>query len=221
MSHNYTYLELVNAVLVRLREDTVLTVAGTDDVVVELVKGFVNDAKRTCEDAYTWSALAFENEFVTSTDTDRVVLTDTHKSAIIEDILDNNGNQLPAVNKTHIRKKALQGGNPNTPLYYAVVGTEASTGDLELQLWPKPKEAATYHVYGYQRTHPFTSDNDILTIPAGLAVIYLAQAMAARERGEAGAQPPQELIMLAQRYLSDAIAMDSTNTEMDNIWTSV
>ena len=50
-----TYLQLVNSVLRRLREDEVTTVAQTS--YSKLIGEFVNDAKRTVEDSYDWTAL--------------------------------------------------------------------------------------------------------------------------------------------------------------------
>ena len=45
-----TYLELVNDVLLRLREQTVTTVSLTN--YSQLIGKFVNDSKRQIEDAY-------------------------------------------------------------------------------------------------------------------------------------------------------------------------
>jgi hypothetical protein len=50
-----TYLQLVNSVLRRLREDEVDTVGQNS--YSRLIGEFVNDAKRTVEDAWAWSAL--------------------------------------------------------------------------------------------------------------------------------------------------------------------
>jgi len=50
-----TYLELVNDVLVRLRETAVSTVSETS--YSSLIGKFVNDAKRQIEDAYAWNVL--------------------------------------------------------------------------------------------------------------------------------------------------------------------
>ena len=51
-----TYLELVNDVLVRLRESTVSTVGET--TYSSLIGKFVNDAKRQIEDSYSWNCLS-------------------------------------------------------------------------------------------------------------------------------------------------------------------
>lgn len=219
MSHNYTYLELVNAVLVRLREDTVATVQGADDVVVSLVKEFVNDAKRTVEDAHTWSALEKEWEVSTVIDNDKLVLTDSHKSPIIDYIYDDRGMKLKLSNKESLRRKAAMSSQSGTPTHYIVDGTE-SNGDLRLRLWPAPKEVKTYTAYGYERTAPLSLDSDMLAVPEA-PVIYLAEALAARERGEVGGLASSELLMLAKQYLGDAIAMDATNNDMDNNWYTV
>jgi hypothetical protein len=50
-----TYLELVNDVLVRLREPTVSTVIQT--AYSSLIGKFINDAKRQVEDAFAWNVL--------------------------------------------------------------------------------------------------------------------------------------------------------------------
>ena len=50
-----TYLNLVNNVLRRLREDTVTTV--TNNTYSTMVGDFVNDAKEIVESAWDWSAL--------------------------------------------------------------------------------------------------------------------------------------------------------------------
>ncbi len=50
-----TYLNLVNNVLRRLREEEVTSVQGS--TYSKMVGDFVNDAKRMVEDAWDWSAL--------------------------------------------------------------------------------------------------------------------------------------------------------------------
>lgn len=214
-----TYLELVNAVLVRMREDEVLTVQGSDDVVVNMVKEFVNDAKETCEQAHTWTGLSAEWLESTSTTSDKVTLTNSSVSVILDDVYLDSGVELKEVPKSYLRKRALQGGNSNDPRYYILDGTDNSNNVI-LRLWPAPQEVHTLHVYGYQSTPRLALDSDILKIPHN-PVIYLAQAMASRERGEDGSLQASELLGLAKQYLSDAIAQDATNNDAENIWTTI
>lgn len=221
MSHNYTYLELVNGVLVRLREDTVTSVNGQDDVVVELVKEFVNDAKEQVENMHTWTALSTEWDFSTVQGERKLTLTDSHKSCIIDYVYSGDGIKLEQASKEYIRKKSAAAGNTeNTPRYWCLDGTDNATGDLRVLLYPTPKEAESYTAYGYQTSHRLVNDTDLLHIP-GLPVIYMATALAARERGEVGGQSSGELLQLARSYISDAIAMDGTNSDLENIWTTV
>jgi hypothetical protein len=214
-----TYLELVNAVLTRMREDSVLTLAGSDDVIVNMAKDFVNDAKETCEQAHTWTGLASEWTATTSTTSDKVTLTGSSRSAIIEDVFIADGQVLRNVDRSYLRKKALTNPNPGFPTDYVLDSTDASN-DIMLRMWPTPETEETITVYGYQSSPRLVLDSDLLKIPAQ-PVIYLAQAMASRERGEDGSLQASELLGLAKQYLSDAIAQDATNSEPDNVWTTV
>ena len=65
-----TYLEIVNGVLSRMREDTITTLAGETDVVALIVKDFVNDAKRLVEDSHTWNSQRAEWAITTAAGTD-------------------------------------------------------------------------------------------------------------------------------------------------------
>jgi len=62
-----TYLEIVNSILVRLREPTVSTVGL--DAYSTLIGKFVNDAKRQVEDAYDWNVLGQEKTVTTTSGT--------------------------------------------------------------------------------------------------------------------------------------------------------
>lgn len=220
MSGTYTYIDLVNGVLSRLREDTVLTVDGNDDVVVELVKEFVNDAKNQIENMHPWTALSHEWEFDTVADSEYVVLTSSSSSCIIDYIYKDDGDRLEQRTKEHVRRQNKLVTDTNEPQYWCIDGIDRATGDLKLQLHPAPDAAYSYTVYGYKPENRLVNDTDLCFVP-GLAVIYLATALAARERGEVGGQSAGELLGLAKQFISDAIAQDSTNSDLENTWTTV
>ena len=75
-------------------------------------------------------------------------------------------------------------------------------------------------MYGYQRQADLSADSDILYVPAQ-PVLYMALALAARERGEVGGQTAAELFGVAASYLSEAIALDASRNNLENIWTAV
>src|SRR6056300_1108243 len=68
-----TYLNLVNNVLRRLREDEVSSV--TSNTYSKMVGDFVNDAKKIVEAAWDWSALRTTLTITTTADIFNYVLT--------------------------------------------------------------------------------------------------------------------------------------------------
>jgi hypothetical protein len=58
-----------------------------------------------------------------------------------------------------------------------------------------------------------------MTIPSS-AVVQLATALGARERGETGGTSAAELFGLADNTLSDAIAIDASQHPEETIWYS-
>jgi len=80
-----TYLELVNDVLVRLREATVSTVSETS--YSALIGKFVNDAKRQIEDAYAWNVLGTTITLSTTAGTYSYSLTGSGQKFQVIDVL--------------------------------------------------------------------------------------------------------------------------------------
>lgn len=217
-----TYLSLVNDVLIRLREDTIDSVGGSSAALVEdpvayMVKQFVNDAKRLVEQAHTWNALRTEWTISAVQGTHTYALANSGDSAVIETVLSSAGREVAEAPLSKVRKDAL-GGGQNTPRSYAANGVDASA-NLQVQLSPTPKEAGTFYVYGFKAQSDLQTDTDVCLVPSK-PVIYVALAMAARERGEVGGQTSTDLFAVAQGYLSDAIAIDAATNSHDDIWYS-
>ena len=214
-----TYLEAVNQVLQRLREDTVTDVTGLDDPVAEMVTALVNDAKQLVENAHTWNALRDEWSITTAADDALYSLTNAGNYGKIELIVKDDGVELLEEPLRAIRKRQAASPANSKPKYYAVNGVDAS-GDIQLQLYPKPDNVYNYTVYGFKRQAELSVKTDVLLVPAK-PVVYYALAMAARERGEVGGQTAAELFALANVYLSDAIAWDASLNDQDNVWMTV
>jgi len=70
------------------------------------------------------------------------------------------------------------------------------------------------------RTADMTENTDTMSIPSS-PVIQIATALGARERGETGGTSSAELFALADRTLSDAIALDAARHPEETIWTTV
>lgn len=218
-----TYLDLVNDVLIRLREDKIDTVgvnAQTElsDPVAFMVKQFVNDAKRAVEDAHTWNALRNEWSVTTSASTATYSLTGAGESAIMDVVYDADGNELSSAHLNKVRKDGIASSN-NRPSYYAVDGMDASR-DVKVRFAPVPDAAYSYTFYGYGKQADLQTDTDECLVPHK-PVVYLALALAARERGEVGGQTAAEIFSVAKQYLSDAIAYDAALSQEDDIWFTI
>ena len=79
------YLELVNDVLIRLREDEVT--APTDTPYSKLIGVFVNDAKRIVEDSFQWNVLTETLTVTTSADLFNYVLTGSGQRFRVMDVI--------------------------------------------------------------------------------------------------------------------------------------
>ena len=211
-----TYLNLVNNVLRRLREDEVSSVQDT--TYSKLVGDFVNDAKRMVEDAWDWSALRTTLTVTTSAGTFNYVLTGSQNRIKVLDVLNDSSNLFMTYQTAHWFNDAYLNQSPvsGIPEYYTYNGVD-SNGDTQVDLYPKPDDTYSIRFNCILRSDDLSADEDDLTIPAQ-PVIHLAVAMLARERGETGGTSAPEYFGIADKYLSDAIALDAQKHPEEVIW---
>ena len=214
-----TYLEMVNKVLVRLREKTVSTVGETD--YSALVGEFVNDAKTTVEDAWDWSALRQTLTVTTSPDIFNYALTNSQNRAKILDVINQEKNYFLKYETSHWFNNAYLNGAVSSapPMYYSFNGVNAN-GDSLVDLYPNPD--GVYKIF-FNVVLPqghLSGDADVLKIPS-MPVVQLATAMAMAERGETGGTTASEMFAVAKNTLSDAIALDATRHPEELIYTVV
>lgn len=202
-----TYLDAVNKVLIRLREDQVSTVNAS--AYSALIGEFVNDALRMVEDAWDWSALRTTLTVTTSADIFNYVLTGSQNRIEVMDALNDTDNMFVTYRPQHWFNSAFLLNTPvsGSPAYYTFNGVDAN-GDTQIDIYPIPNGVYTLRFNVIQRTPEMTTDADTFDVPS-LPVIHLAVALATRERGESGGNLTPELFASADRMLSDAIALDS------------
>ena len=211
-----TYLDICNKVLRLMREDTVATLQAPDDVVVELVKDFVNDAKRLVEEAHDWNALVHDWSLSTAVGDPYVSLTGAGKSVNIGYIYRDDGLKLQEIPKVKMASLRSQPSAPGTPHYFSVNGMDNS-GDIKILLHPTPSTVSSLTVSGHQKQADLSADTDELHIP-DQPVVYFALALALRERGEVGGQTAGEVFGMAKEYMSNAIANDVALNQYDYDW---
>ena len=215
-----TYLELVNDVLLRLREQTVTTVNLTN--YSTLIGKFVNDAKRQIEDAYDWNALGQEITFNTSGSTYEYSLTGVgQKFRVTSDPLNTTSNvvmQVIPVGDMR-RKQNLQPLVTAVPTEYCFEGVD-NNGDAKVQLWGRPDGVYTIKFFVSVPQAVLTSDSTSVLVPDVL-VAQNAYARALVERGEDGGLNSSEAYALYKSMLSDYIALEATRfPEMQEFYAS-
>jgi hypothetical protein len=209
-----TYLELVNDVLVRLRESTVSTVSET--TYSSLIGKFVNDAKRQIEDTYTWNCLNQTVTVTTASGTSSYSLTGSGQKFRVAEVLNTTSNIVLTNIAVSDMNRKLSFGTPaqSIPAQYCFSGSDSS-GDTKVDIYPIPDGVYTLK---FEVTIPqanLTSDSTSVKVLDYL-VTQSAYARALIERGEDGGTNSSEAYALFKGMLSDAIAMESTRYPEDN-----
>ena len=209
-----TYLELVNDVLVRLRESTVSTVGET--TYSSLIGKFVNDAKRQIEDSYNWNCLAQTITVTTTGGTSSYALTGAGQKFRVNDAI--NTTSLIGLRNIEFvdmnRKLNLGAPSQSIPSEFCFSGVDGS-GDTKVDLFPVPNGAFTLL---FDLTIPqanLSADGTSVKVLDYL-VTQSAYARALIERGEDGGTNSAAAYALFRGMLSDAIALESTRYPEDN-----
>jgi hypothetical protein len=214
-----TYLELVNDVLIRLREPTVATVTATD--YSTLIGKYINDAKRQIEDAFSWNILGTTITVTTSSGTYSYALTGSGQKFQVLDVINATSNigmkniSFASMNRKQNFTTSISG----IPFEYAFDGVNSSY-DTKVTLYPRPD--GVYSI-PFSLTVPqatLSLDQTIVLVPDVL-VVQNAYARALVERGEDGGLSSSEAFSLYKSMLSDYIALEGTRYPENQEFVSV
>lgn len=214
-----TYLDIINNVLRRLREDEVVSVNETE--YATMVGDFVNDAKRIVEDSYQWEALRQTLVFNTVDGTDTYSLTDFNNRAKILSVY-NETSKYEMDQKALVAIRQDKLSNPSetgNPRYYSYNGID-SNGDTKLCFHVTPDGVYMINVLGVVPQEDLTAASDIIKAPYA-PIVHLALAMLARERGETGGTSTAEYFQIADKYLRDAVALEAARHEDELVYFTV
>lgn len=214
-----TYLQLVNSVLRRLREEEVTTVDESD--YSKLIGDFVNDSKRQVEDAWDWTALRNTYTLTTASGTPTYALTDFGvRSNVLYVHNETTNGYINQESLQRIRQLSLGTDNAvGTPYYFAIENVD-SNGDANIRFYQTPNTVNTISVYTVKRTGDLTTDTDTILVPTAPVVQY-AFSFALRERGETGGQSAVEQAAFAKQDLNNAIAHDASLNPEGTLWTTI
>lgn len=213
-----TLLQIVNAVLRRLREDEVTTVTQSD--YARLIVDFVNQAKREVEDAWNWTQLRTTVTVTTASGTQTYTMTGAgDRFRILNAFNSTNKSEMRQVTQHYIDLQNNIGTTQNeSPIFYNIRGV--SGGDPIVYLWPVPNAVETLNFQMVVPQDDLSDDADVLSIPSW-PVLLGAYAKAVSERGEDGGFAYAEAIGEYSRSMSDAIAIDAMNQMSDTTWVVV
>lgn len=210
------YLELVNDVLVRLREDEVSSVS--ENSYSKMVGKFVVDAQRQVEDAYNWNSLSNTLTMSTVSGLFNGVLVGSGQRFRVLDVINDTSNWFMnykssnEMNNLFLNQNAEQGA----PMYYNFNGF-SSEGDTQVDIYPIPDGVYTIRFNIIQPQDPLRFDADEILVPPE-PVIFLAYAKAIAERGEDAGFAASEAYALYRESLADHISVEANRYPDETIW---
>ncbi len=214
-----TYLNLMNNVLRRLREEETTSVTGT--TYVKMVGDFINDAKKLVEEATDWSALRETLVITTSASDNSYSLTGSGDNVKVMCVLNDTSNFFMEYQTKDWFNDALYIANAveGAPRYYTYNGLDSSS-DTEVLVGPTPDGVYNLRFDVIKRQADLSANTDAMLVPA-MPVVHLAVALLARERGETGGTSAGEYFAIADKFLSDAVAIDAAKHPEEMIFRTI
>jgi hypothetical protein len=212
---NPTYLQLVNRVLRRMRENEVVSVNSTP--YSKLIGDLVNEAKREVEDAWNWGCLRDTITATTAAGTPAYVLTNAGKQFRVLQVYDDTSNMClepmdgKRMTSSLIGPTAAQG----QPKFYSFNGEYE--GDPIVDMFPVPDGIYAINFNLVIPQASLEADSDQLFVPAD-PVFFGALMRAIEERGEDGGA---SAALVQTRYidaLGDAVAQDAARHADETVW---
>jgi len=213
------YLQLVNKVLIRLREDQVAAVNESD--YSSLIGEFVQHALSEVEDAWDWNVLRGTIQVTTAADNFSYVLDGAGIGFKVFDVHeDNNDYDLNKATYHQMNHWLLSADNMVTgaPLYYDFNGKD-STGDPVVNFFPVPD--GEYKInFNMKMKTDLSADltgTTIIMVP-WLPVVLKATALAINERGEDGGLTVAGLSTQYDSVLANAVSYDAALNADETMW---
>jgi len=216
-----TYRELINEVLIRLREATIPTDwsgnindSATVSDYQKLIGSLINDSKRNIETYHDWLVLRTPVSVTTVNGTRSYSLSSGQEIKVLDVVNRTTGRRLQQASKQYMNDHIYPTETDGEPLYYAFNGVDSSN-NLKVDFEPKPNTAdtITFDVVKYQDT--LTTASTELSIPAQ-PVILGAWARAIAERGEDGGLQEGIAADEFKEALRQAIIIDGGNTQFES-----
>lgn len=209
-----TYLECVNKVLRRLRENEVTTVNETP--YSKLIGDLLNVVKREVEDSWEWGVLRNTLTATTSNDIFNYTLTDSTTRVKVLDVINDTSDYVmeQRSGKWFDQNFLLSSAQKGAPLYYNFNGV-SDTGDSQIDFFPIPDGVYAIRINCIVPQPELTLDTHVIAVPYQI-VVEGTIARAISERGDDGGYAEQE-----ERYralASDLIAIEAMQRPDELTW---
>lgn len=218
-----TFRELINEVLIRLREDTIATDWSgniNDSTTVtdyqKVIGSLINDSKRNIESYHDWLVLRETVDITTVSGTRNYSLASGQEIKIMDVIDQSQGTHLVQVSRQYINSTKYPTSNSGDPLYYAFNGADSSN-NLKVDLEPIPNSAQTISFDIVKFQDELKTASTTLKIPEQVVIIG-AWMRAVAERGEDGGTQSSVIAMEYKELLNQTVILDAGNTQFESDW---
>lgn len=215
-----TRLQIINAVLERMRESTVATSSST--TYASLVSQILNQVKDQIEAAWQWRALRETYEITVVPGTPGYGLTSAGQFAQIIDVWNvTTGREVERGTTRGFNEKffgVTNGVQTGDVSEYNPVGLTAAF-DVQIDTWPIVTRSNVLKVNVYLPTQEPT-DATVILIPNQVLIEGIIAYLIA-ERGDDGGVSAQSQMDLYSRMLGDAIAAEGGQDSSETDWNPV
>jgi len=218
-----TFRELINEVLIRLREETIATDwsgdindSSTITDYQKVIGSLINDSKRNIESYHDWLVLRETVDVSTVDGTRNYNLSSGQEIKILNVINQDTGNNLVQVSRQYMNSTRYPSENSGEPMYYSFNGADSSN-NLKVDLEPKPASSQTlsFDIVKYQDELSLAAT--VLKIPSK-PVVLGAWARAISERGEDGGTNTSVAAAETADAINQAVMIDSGNVQYESEW---
>jgi len=210
-----TYLEIVNKVLVRLRENTVST--HTENSYSTLISDLVNVVKREVENSWNWHALRTTLTATTVDDLFNYVLVGFGTTSRVLHIY-NDTDDIEMIYKSSdwFDRNMRMASTPEkgSPQYYTFNGV-SPFGDVQMDVYPIPDAPYNIRVNIVKQQDDLTDDTERLLVNPNL-IIEGTVSRAIMERGEDGGSIDHEARYV--NMLADFISIEAGHRTDEITW---
>jgi hypothetical protein len=211
-----TYLEIINAVLRRLRETEVTDVNETD--YSKLIGEYVNSVKKEVEAAWDWNALRTTLTLNTEDGVFNYTLLGSGSRFRVSDVVNDTSNyMLQQKGSAWMNRRFLTVDTQrSTPSFYSFNGVDSNL-DSAVDLYPVPDGVYTLRFNVTIPQDDLADNSDTLQIPSE-PVIQGTLARAISERGEDGGRLSNDQYILYRSAMADEIAIEAGRFSDETVW---